>query len=455
MFQVSFGQTLMTLTASPSRSLSGKITVPGDKSISHRALILGTLAVGTTHVSGLLEGEDVLATAEAMRALGARVTRTGEGTWEIVGVGVGGLTEPSTALDFGNSGTGARLIMGLIAGHPITATFVGDASLSKRPMGRVISPLTEMGAAFHAREGGRMPLTVTGAAVALPITYPLPVASAQVKSAVLLAGLNAPGQTTVIEPHPTRDHTERMLRAFGAEVSVEAGPQEVTVIRVTGQSELTPSDVIVPADPSSAAFPIVAALITPGSDITVTGVMMNPHRIGLYTTLMEMGGNIEVQNERDASGEPVADLRIRASALKGIEVPLDRAPSMIDEYPVLAVAAAFADGTTLMRGAAELRVKESDRVAATVAGLRANGVEVEEFDDGMAVTGTGTGGHVPGGGQVLTHMDHRIAMSFLTMGFGSEKPVTIDEGEMIATSFPDYVSLMRGLGANLTSEANS
>lgn len=443
----------MTLTATPSRSLTGNITVPGDKSISHRALILGTLAVGTSHVSGLLEGEDVLATAEAMRALGATVTRTGEGSWEIIGVGVGGLSEPSTALDFGNSGTGARLIMGLVAGHPITATFVGDASLSKRPMGRVITPLTEMGAAFHAREGGRMPLTVTGAAVALPITYPLPVASAQVKSAVLLAGLNAPGQTTVIEPHPTRDHTERMLRAFGAEVSVEAGPQEVTVIRVTGQSELTPSDVIVPADPSSAAFPIVAALITPGSDITVTGVMMNPHRIGLYSTLMEMGGDIEVLNERDASGEPVADLRVRSSALKGIDVPLDRAPSMIDEYPVLAVAAAHAEGTTVMRGASELRVKESDRVAATVAGLRANGIEVEEFDDGMAITGTN--GHVPGGGHVLTHMDHRIAMSFLTMGFGAEAPVTIDEGEMIATSFPDYVSLMRGLGANLSSEANS
>lgn len=443
----------MTLTASPSRSLTGNITVPGDKSISHRALILGTLAVGTTHASGLLEGEDVLATADAMRALGATVTRTGEGTWEITGVGVGGLSEPSTALDFGNSGTGARLIMGLIAGHPITATFVGDASLSKRPMGRVITPLTEMGASFQAREGGRMPLTVTGAAVALPITYPLPIASAQVKSAVLLAGLNAPGQTTVIEPHPTRDHTERMLRAFGAEVSVEAGPQEVTVIRVTGQAELTPSDVIVPADPSSAAFPVVAALTTPGSDVTVTGVMMNPHRVGLYTTLMEMGGDIEVQNQRDESGEPVADLRVRSSALKGIEVPLDRAPSMIDEYPVLAVAAAHAEGTTVMRGAAELRVKESDRVAATVAGLRVNGLHVEEFDDGLAVKGTG--GRVPGGGQVLTHMDHRIAMSFLTLGFGAEAPVTIDEGEMIATSFPDYVSLMRQLGANLTSEANS
>ncbi len=443
----------MTLTASPSRSLSGHITVPGDKSISHRALILGALAVGKSHVTGLLEGEDVLATAEAMRALGATVTRTGEGAWEVTGVGIGGLSEPATALDFGNSGTGARLVMGLVAGHPITATFVGDASLSKRPMGRVITPLTEMGAEFHARDGGRMPLTVKGAAVALPITYPLPVASAQVKSAVLLAGLNAPGQTTVIEPHPTRDHTERMLRAFGAEVSVEPGPQEVTVIRVTGQTELTPSDVIVPADPSSAAFPIVAALTTPDSDVTVTGVMMNPHRIGLYTTLIEMGANIDIQNEREESGEPVADLRVRTSILKGIEVPLDRAPSMIDEYPVLAVAAAHAEGTTIMRGAAELRVKESDRVAATVAGLQANGVQVEEFDDGMAITGAP--GEVAGGGTVLTHMDHRIAMSFLTLGFGAKKPVIIDEGEMIATSFPDYVALMRGLGATLSSEANS
>ena len=298
-----------------------------------------------------------------------------------------------------------------------------------------------------------MPLTVKGAAVALPITYPLPVASAQVKSAVLLAGLNAPGQTTVIEPHPTRDHTERMLRAFGADVTVEPGPQEVTVIRVTGQTELTPSDVIVPADPSSAAFPIVAALTTPGSDITVTGVMMNPHRVGLYKTLMEMGGDIEVQNQRDESGEPVADLRVRSSTLKGLEVPLDRAPSMIDEYPALAIAAAHADGTTVMRGAEELRVKESDRVAATVAGLRANGLHVEEFDDGLAVKGTG--GRVPGGGTVLTHMDHRIAMSFLTLGFGAEAPVSVDEGAMIATSFPDYVALMRRLGAKLTSEANS
>ena len=443
----------MSLTALPSRTLSGTICVPGDKPISHRALIFGTLAVGKTEITGLLEGEDVLATAEIMRALGAKVERLGPGHWTVEGVGVGGLKEPETALDFGNAGAGARLIMGLVAGHPITATFIGDASLSKRPMGRVITPLTEMGAHFHARSGGRMPLTLTGAATPLPITYPLPVASAQVKSAILLAGLNAPGQTTVIEPHATRDHTERMLRAFGAEVSVEEGPKGVTIVRITGQAELHPSQVIVPADPSSAAFPVVAALTTPGSDITVTGIMMNPHRVGLYTTLMEMGADIEVMNQRDESGEPVADLRVRASQLKGIEVPLDRTPSMIDEYPVLAVAAAHAEGKTIMRGAAELRVKESDRVAATVAGLRVNGLHVEEFDDGMAVTGTA--GRVPGGGHVATHMDHRIAMSFIVMGFGAEKPVTIDEGHMIATSFPDFVPLMRRLGASLESGTNS
>jgi len=451
----------MTLTASPSRALNGTVTVPGDKSISHRALIFGALCVGETRITGLLEGEDVLATAKAMRALGAHVERTGTGAWTVHGVGIGGLREPATALDFGNSGTGARLVMGLVAGHPITATFIGDASLSKRPMGRVITPLTDMGAVFHAREGGRMPLTLTGASVPLPITYPLPVASAQVKSAVLLAGLNTPGQTTIIEPHPTRDHTERMLRAFGADVSVEQGPQGVTIIRVTGQAELVPTDVVVPADPSSAAFLVVAALTTPGSDITITGVMMNPHRTGLYTTLMEMGGDIEVMNQRDESGEPVADLRVRSSTLKGVEVPLERAPSMIDEYPVLAVAAAHAHGTTIMRGAAELRVKESDRIAATVAGLRVNGVKVEEFDDGMSIEGSGSdardvdGGRIPGGGHVITHMDHRIAMAFLILGFGAKAPVTIDEGQMIATSFPDFVPLMRGLGANLSSEANT
>lgn len=443
----------MSLTASPSRSLDGQITVPGDKSISHRALIFGTLAVGRTEITGLLEGEDVLATAEAMRALGANVERLGPGHWQVDGVGVGGLSEPETALDFGNSGTGARLIMGLIAGHNISATCIGDASLSKRPMNRIITPLTEMGAEFHGREGGRMPLTLKGATHPLPITYPLPVASAQVKSAILLAGLNAPGQTTVIEPHPTRDHTERMLRAFGAEVTVEDGPKGVKVIRVNGQCELTPTRVAVPADPSSAAFPVVAALITPGSDVTVEGVMMNPHRVGLYTTLIEMGGDIEILNQREESGEPVADLRVRSSALHGVEVPGERVPSMIDEYPVLAVAAAHASGVTVMRGAEELRVKESDRVAATVAGLRANGITVDEHEDGMTVHGTS--GQMPGGGTVATHMDHRIAMSFIIMGLAAQQPVTIDEGHMIATSFPDFVPLMRDLGALLSTETNS
>jgi len=441
----------MTLTAHPSRALTGEIAVPGDKSISHRALMLGGLAVGETRVTGLLEGEDVLATAEAMRQLGAEIIREADGTWRVFGVGVGGLKEPATALDFGNSGTGVRLMMGIVAGHPITATFTGDASLSKRPMGRVITPLNEMGASVHAREGGRLPLTLTGAERALPITYPLPVASAQVKSAVLFAGLGAPGQTTVIEPKPTRDHSERMLKAFGADVVTEEGPKGVRVVRVTGEAELTPCQIAVPGDPSSAAFPVVAALITPGSDITVRGITLNPHRAGLYATLIEMGGHIEFLNERDEGGEPVADLRVRASALKGIEVPPERAPSMIDEYPVLAIAAAFAEGKTVMRGAEELRVKESDRIAAVAAGLIANGIEVEELPDGMIVQGHG--GEPQGGGHVATHMDHRIAMSFLVLGLGTKKPVSIDEGHMIATSFPDFLPLMRGLGAEIAGES--
>ena len=443
----------MTLTAHPSRALQGTIAVPGDKSISHRALMLGALAVGETRVSGLLEGEDVLATGEALRQMGAEITRRADGTWSIWGVGVGGLKEPETALDFGNSGTGVRLMMGIVAGHPITATFIGDASLSKRPMGRVITPLTEMGAHIHSREGGRLPLTLTGAERALPITYPLPVASAQVKSAVLFAGLNAPGQTTVIEPAPTRDHTELMLKAFGAQVVTEEGPKGVRVIRVTGEPELKACTLAVPGDPSSAAFPVVAALITPGSDITVTGITLNPHRSGVYTTLIDMGADIEILNQRQEGGEPVADLRVKASELKGIEVPPERAPSMIDEYPVLAVAASFAEGKTVMRGAEELRVKESDRIAATAAGLRANGVKVEDLPDGMIVEGRA--GSVEGGGHVATHMDHRIAMSFLTLGLGAQKPVTIDAGEMIATSFPDFTGLMRRLGAQLESGANA
>lgn len=434
-----------TLIADPSRGLSGTISAPGDKSISHRSLILGTFAVGKTRITGLLEGADVAATAEAMRALGADITREAPGRWVVCGVGIGGLSDPAQALDFGNSGTGARLVMGAVAGHPITATFIGDASLSRRPMGRVIAPLSEMGALFHAREGGRLPLTLTGASTALPITYALPVASAQVKSAVLLAGLNAPGQTVVIEPSPTRDHTERMLRAFGAEVETEEGPRGVTVVKLTGQPELTPCAIQVPGDPSSAAFPVVAALTVPGSDITVEGVTLNPHRSGLYTTLLEMGGDIEIKNQRDVGGEPVADLRVRSSALTGVEVPPERAPSMIDEYPVLAIAAAFAEGKTTLRGLSELRVKESDRLAATAAGLHINGVKAEELDDGLVISGRD--GAVPGGGMVVTDMDHRIAMAFLIMGLGAQKPVQVDDGSMIATSFPDFLPLMHRLGA--------
>ncbi|GMV63679.1 MAG: 3-phosphoshikimate 1-carboxyvinyltransferase [Parvibaculum sp.] len=425
--------------------------MPGDKSISHRALIFGTLAVGETRIEGLLEGEDVLATAEAMRWLGAEVTRNADGSWSVWGVGVGGLREPEQPLDFGNSGTGARLVMGLVAGHPITATFTGDASLSRRPMGRVISPLTQMGAHFHAREGGRLPLTLTGARRALPISYRSPVASAQVKSAILLAGLNTPGVTTVLEATPTRDHTERMLRAFGAEIASETDKDGLLAISLTGEPELTPCPIAVPGDPSSAAFPVVAALLTPGSEIVVEGITLNPHRAGLYTTLMEMGGDIEVMNQRQEGGEPVADLRVRSSRLKGIEVPPARAASMIDEYPVLAVAAAFAEGTTTMLGIHELRVKESDRIAATASGLRANGIKVRESEDGMIVEGRS--GEAGGGGHVTTHMDHRIAMSFLVMGLAAQKPVTVDDASMIATSFPDFERLMRGLGASFAGRA--
>tara|TARA_B100000614_G_scaffold177748_1_gene158678 strand:+ start:1560 stop:2915 length:1356 start_codon:yes stop_codon:yes gene_type:complete len=440
-----------SLTAEPSHGLAGRISVPGDKSISHRALIFGALAVGETRISGLLEGEDVLATAETMRRLGARVTRHEDGTWSVFGVGVGGLSEPAEPLDFGNSGTGARLVMGLVAGHPITATFIGDASLSRRPMGRVINPLTEMGAHFHAREGGRMPLTLTGARQPMPITYRSPVASAQVKSAILLAGLNTPGITTVIEATPTRDHTERMLKAFGAHIALETGKDGALAISLTGEPELTPCPIAVPGDPSSAAFPVVAALLTPGSEVVVEGITLNPHRAGLYTTLMEMGGDIEVMNQREEGGEPVADLRVRSSSLKGIDVPPERAASMIDEYPVLAIAAAFAEGATRMSGIHELRVKESDRIAATASGLRANGIKVHETEDSMTVEGRA--GEVSGGGHVATHMDHRIAMSFLVMGLAAQKPVTVDDAAMIATSFPDFVRLMSGLGASFAKQA--
>jgi 3-phosphoshikimate 1-carboxyvinyltransferase len=435
------------MAARRSGPLTGRARVPGDKSISHRALILGALAVGRTRVTGLLEGEDVLNTGRVMRALGARVERTGEGIWQVDGVGVGGFAAPATPLDFGNSGTGCRLVIGAVAGCPVTATFDGDASLRKRPMRRVLDPVERMGArVLDVADGGRLPLTLAGARDPIPIVFEPPAASAQVKSAVLLAGLAAPGETVVIEKEATRDHTERMLRHFGAAVAVEPYGADGRRITLRGRPELAPADVIVPADPSSAAFPMVAALIVPGSDVVVEGVLANPLRTGLFATLREMGAAIEVLEARNEGGEDVADLRVRASNLKGVEVPAPRAPSMIDEYPILAVAAAFAEGTTVMRGLKELRVKESDRLAATADALRQNGVEVEIQGDDLVVHGRG---RPPGGGLVKTHMDHRIAMSALVMGLGSDRPVTVDDAAFIATSFPDFAGLMRALGADL------
>jgi 3-phosphoshikimate 1-carboxyvinyltransferase len=433
------------LEARSGGALTGKVRVPGDKSISHRALILGALAVGETRISGLLEGEDVLNTAKAMQTLGSRVERTGEFAWSVRGVGVAGFAQPDTPLDFGNSGTGCRLVMGAVAGCPITAVFDGDASLRSRPMRRVLDPLELMGARVgEAKEGGRLPLSLQGARDPLPILYRTPVASAQIKSAVLLAGLSAPGVTTVIESEASRDHTELMLKHFGAQIiSVREGSHGRR-ITLTGQPELHGADVVVPADPSSAAFPIVAALIAAGSDIVLTDVMTNPLRTGLFTTLREMGASIEQSEVRGDAGEPMAQFRVRASKLRGVEVPPERAPSMIDEYLVLAVAAGFAEGTTIMRGLQELRVKESDRLEATAAMLRVNGVTVEISGNDMMVEGKG---HVPGGGLVATHMDHRIAMSALVMGLASDKPVTVDDTAFIATSFPDFIPMMRGLGA--------
>lgn len=438
------------LTASHCPALAGSATVPGDKSISHRALILGALAVGRTVVTGLLEGDDVLRTAEAMRRLGATVTRLGTGHWQVDGVGVGALVEPADVLDMGNSGTGARLLMGVVAGHPITAVFTGDASLNKRPMARVTEPLARMGAAFVGRAGNKLPMAVVGARAPMPIEYRLPVASAQVKSAILLAGLNAPGETIVIEPEPTRDHSERLLGHFGATVKIVDLPDGSRRVSLRGQPELVAAPVVVPGDPSSAAFPLVAALVVPGSDIIITNVGLNPLRVGLLDTLIEMGAQIEYLNRRNAGGEPVADLRVRHSALKGVDVPAARAPSMIDEYPVLAVAAAFATGTTRMNGLAELRVKESDRLAAVSAGLSANGVAHEAGPDTLTVFGKGA---AAGGGTVATHMDHRIAMSFLIMGLAAQQPVTVDDDHMIDTSFPGFAALMEGLGAGFSRPA--
>jgi 3-phosphoshikimate 1-carboxyvinyltransferase len=442
------------LEARASGVLTGNVRVPGDKSISHRALILGALAVGESRISGLLEGEDVLNTAKAMRALGARVERqtkeesNGAVTWSVRGTGVAGFAQPDTPLDFGNSGTGCRLVMGAVAGCPIVAIFDGDASLRSRPMRRVLDPLELMGARVgDAKEGGRLPLSLQGARDPLPILYRTPVASAQIKSAVLLAGLSAPGVTTVIETEASRDHTELMLKHFGAQITSVREGNHGRRIALTGQPELHGAEVVVPADPSSAAFPIVAALIVEGSDIVLTDVMTNPLRTGLFTTLREMGGLIEESEVRGDAGEPMAQFRVRASKLRGVEVPPERAPSMIDEYLVLAVAAGFAEGTTIMRGLQELRVKESDRLEATAAMLRVNGVKVEIVGDDMIVEGKG---HVPGGGLVATRMDHRIAMSALVMGLASDKPVTVDDTAFIATSFPTFIPMMRGLGAEFS-----
>jgi 3-phosphoshikimate 1-carboxyvinyltransferase len=436
------------LESRSSGPLTGKVRVPGDKSISHRALILGALAVGQTRVSGLLEGEDVLNTAQSMRALGAKVERTGPFAWSVRGVGVGGFAQPSAPLDFGNSGTGCRLVMGAVAGCPITAVFDGDASLRTRPMRRILDPLVLMGARVgETREGGRLPLTLHGARDPVPILYRTPVASAQIKSAVLLAGLAAPGITTVIEQEASRDHTELMLKHFGAEIVSTREGSHGRRIALTGQAELHGADVVVPADPSSASFPIVAALIVEGSDIVFSDVMTNPLRTGLFTTLREMGASIEESEVRGDAGEPMAQLRVRASRLRGVEVPPERAPSMIDEYLVLAVAASFAEGTTTMRGLQELRVKESDRLEATADMLRVNGVRVEIAGDDLVVEGRG---HVPGGGLVATHMDHRIAMSALVMGLAADKPVKVDDTAFIATSFPDFIPMMRSLGAEFS-----
>jgi 3-phosphoshikimate 1-carboxyvinyltransferase len=436
------------LEARSSGPLTGKVRVPGDKSISHRALILGALAVGETRVSGLLEGEDVLNTAKSMQALGAKVERTGPFAWSVHGVGVAGFAEPANPLDFGNSGTGCRLVMGAVAGCPISAVFDGDASLRSRPMRRIIDPLELMGAkAGETKEGGRLPLTLHGARDPVPILYKTPVASAQIKSAVLLAGLAAPGVTTVIEQEASRDHTELMLKHFGAQVSSTKEGSHGRRIALTGQPELHGAEIVVPADPSSAAFPIVAALIVEGSDVVFSDVMTNPLRTGLFTTLREMGASIEESEVRGDAGEPMAQLRVRASKLRGVEVPPERAPSMIDEYLVLAVAASFAEGTTIMRGLKELRVKESDRLAATADMLRVNGVKVEIAGDDLIVEGKG---RVPGGGIVATHMDHRIAMSALVMGLASDRPVKVDDTAFIATSFPDFIPMMRSLGAEFS-----
>jgi 3-phosphoshikimate 1-carboxyvinyltransferase len=439
------------LSALPSGALRGDVTVPGDKSISHRSLMLGALSIGETRIENLLQSADVLATAAAMRGFGATVEHGADGLWRVHGLGTGGLLEPDGVLDFGNAGTGARLTLGIAGAHAFATTFVGDASLSRRPMGRVLEPLREMGAEVIARSGDRLPLSIRAADPMAPITYRVPVASAQVKSAVLLAGLNIEGITTVVEPVPTRDHTERMLKGFGADITSERDASGATVIRLVGRPELKPQAVTVPADPSSAAFLIVAGLLVEGSDLTVRDVLLNPARTGLLATLREMDADLTVENERLSGGERIGDIRVRASRLKGVTVPPSRAPSMIDEYPVLAVAAAFAEGRTIMDGLDELRVKESDRLAAIARGLEANGVRCREAASSLVVDGGG----VRGGGRVPTHLDHRIAMSFLVMGLAAERPVTVDDTAMIATSFPRFVELLTGLGARFADAAEA
>jgi 3-phosphoshikimate 1-carboxyvinyltransferase len=439
------------LRAHRANTLRGSVRVPGDKSMSHRALILGTLARGTTRIAGLLEGEDVLATADAMRQYGAKITRGEDGVWTVEGVGVGALLEPEQVIDCGNAGTGVRLIMGMAAAYPFASTFTGDGSLRKRPMKRVLDPLQEMGVQVLARDGGLLPLTIRGNETPLPVTYTVPMPSAQVKSAVLLAALSTEGTTTVIEPIPTRDHSERMIKGFGGDLTVEENADGSRTITVHGGKVLQAQNVTIPADPSSAAFPLVAALIAPDSEVVIQDVMLNPTRTGLITTLQEMGADLSITNRRTEGGEELADITARSSQLKGITVPAERAPSMIDEYPVLAVAASFAEGETHMPGLHELRVKESDRLAAVVDGLTANGVTTDNGEDWLTVKGMA--GNVPGGGTVVTHLDHRIAMAFLVMGLGSREPVTADDGRVIATSFPAFEGLMSDLGATFSRPA--
>lgn len=444
---MSSNNTTTAMVSNRCNALKGEAHIPGDKSISHRSFMFGALASGMTRIRGLLEGEDVLNTGKAFAAMGAKIKREGD-EWIIHGTGNGALLQPHQPLDFGNAGTGARLTMGLVGTYDMRVDFIGDASLSRRPMGRVLDPLRLMGVRVEASQGDKLPLTLIGPKTANPISYSVPMPSAQVKSAVLLAGLNAPGVTTVIEPVMTRDHTEKMLRGFGADIEVEIGKNGERIIRLQGQGELLGQNIKVPGDPSSAAFPIVAALIVPDSDIIIRNVLMNPTRTGLITTLLEMGADIQLLNERQTGGEDVADLHVRSSDLCGVNVPKERAPSMIDEYPVLAIAAAFAEGRTTMTGLEELRVKESDRLAAVAAGLKANHVWCEEGEDYLIVEGVRDGKGL-GGGSVVTHLDHRIAMSFLIMGCAAQYGVKIDDSTMIATSFPEFITLMTNLGANM------